>query len=279
MFRLVTRNSSRVSVFSRYNSSMKLPSESNGRYELRMSPSKIQDTKTYISSFISKMYLIRILQSIPDDARKYQYSTFHFTRKRSIVSNMKSKTFHVSSMISGFIISDIFSLSIMISMLLCYSTLAGFVILKICHSIDKRIRNEEDYDSFHNYWTQPRYCMIGLFINSSGIQELVGIIAIRPTKHTKVCQVCRFFLMEKYRRKGYGKLLMEQVIETANSFDFSKMVLNSTVTNEEAMRFYKKMDFRYIKTEMYATVLPFNHLYSVHFEKDIQPFSDDVVNT
>ena len=55
---------------------------------------------------------------------------------------------------------------------------------------------------------------------------------------------------EKYRNKGYGKILLDYIIEYAKKEKYNDIILNVYNFNENAIKFYEKNGFKTITQDM-----------------------------
>lgn len=67
-------------------------------------------------------------------------------------------------------------------------------------------------------------------------------------------QVDQFAVLEKFRKKGVGKKLMDFLVELAKKEKLSRIDLNHWEKNEEAKEFFGKSGFVYYNSRMYKEV-------------------------
>lgn len=60
------------------------------------------------------------------------------------------------------------------------------------------------------------------------------------------CELVKMYVSLQFRRKGYGKMLLEKCIEEAKNFGYSKMYLESMPELTNAISMYKKFNFQEI---------------------------------
>jgi putative acetyltransferase len=86
-------------------------------------------------------------------------------------------------------------------------------------------------------------------------QEVVGGCGIYPTYGLPngCCELVRFFLKEKVRGKGYGKILMQKSEETAIHFGFSSIYLESFPDMKAAIALYEKYNYQYLSNSLGET--------------------------
>ena len=82
-------------------------------------------------------------------------------------------------------------------------------------------------------------------------QEVVGGCGIYPTNGLPngCCELVRFFLKEKVRGKGYGKILMQKSEETAIQFGFKSIYLES-FPDMKAIALYEKYAYQYLSNSL-----------------------------
>lgn len=83
-------------------------------------------------------------------------------------------------------------------------------------------------------------------------QEVVGGCGIYPTNGLPngCCELVRFFLKEKVRGKGYGKILMQKSEETAIQFGFKSIYLESFPDMKAAIALYEKYSYQYLSNSL-----------------------------
>ena len=83
-------------------------------------------------------------------------------------------------------------------------------------------------------------------------QEVVGGCGIYPTNGLPngCCELVRFFLKEKVRGKGYGKILMQKSEETAIQFGFKSIYLESFPDMKAAIALYEKYAYQYLSNSL-----------------------------
>ena len=67
-------------------------------------------------------------------------------------------------------------------------------------------------------------------------------------------QVDQFAVLEKFRRKGVGKELMEFLVELAKKEKLSRIDLNHWERNDDARAFFGKSGFVYYNSRMYREI-------------------------
>ena len=86
-------------------------------------------------------------------------------------------------------------------------------------------------------------CMWCLYDNNL----LIGTIAVRnisePDKSDKIAELKRMYILKEYQGKGYGRLLLDTVINYVTENDYDKIRLDSRVENRAAVYLYRKYGF------------------------------------
>ena len=73
---------------------------------------------------------------------------------------------------------------------------------------------------------------------------IIGYLAYKiKEKHVKKLDVDQLIITEKYRRKGLGKALMNEVKDIALKNDCDRIELNCWIFNEEAITMYEHIGF------------------------------------
>ena len=63
--------------------------------------------------------------------------------------------------------------------------------------------------------------------------------------------IVNFGIIEKYRKEGYGKVLLSYLLNIARDNDFSKISLKVDSNNVDAFKLYRSLGFN-IKRELYT---------------------------
>jgi putative acetyltransferase len=84
-----------------------------------------------------------------------------------------------------------------------------------------------------------------LYLASDG-EEIAGCIALRPLEDT-VCEMKRLFVLEKFRGRQIGKLLIERLIADAREIGYQRMRLDTFPPKMgKAVHLYETYGFRKI---------------------------------
>ena len=113
--------------------------------------------------------------------------------------------------------------------------------------------NEKDIDlcyeldsSTISFWTKNQWAsefkkegikVIGLFLSSL----LIGICVFHVV--VDEAQINFFVVDQKYREKGYGTYLMNYLIKQCEILNINKLLLEVSLTNTSAEKFYSRFDF------------------------------------
>ena len=113
--------------------------------------------------------------------------------------------------------------------------------------------NEKDIDlcyeldsSTISFWTKKQWAsefkkegikVVGLFLSSL----LIGICVFHVVLDE--AQINFFVVNQKYRKKGYGTYLMNYIMKQCEILNISKLLLEVSLTNTTAEKFYNQFDF------------------------------------
>ena len=113
--------------------------------------------------------------------------------------------------------------------------------------------NEKDIDlcyeldsSTISFWTKKQWAsefkkegieVVGLFLSNL----LIGICVFHVVLDE--AQINFFVVNQKYRKKGYGTYLMNHIIKQCEILNINKLLLEVSLTNTTAEKFYNNFDF------------------------------------
>ena len=113
--------------------------------------------------------------------------------------------------------------------------------------------NEKDIDlcyeldsSTISFWTKEQWAgefkkegikVVGLFLSSLVIGICVFHVVLDEA------QINFFVVNQKYRKKGYGTYLMNYLIKQCEILNINKLLLEVSLTNTTAEKFYNHFDF------------------------------------
>lgn len=108
------------------------------------------------------------------------------------------------------------------------------------------INSKKQFDELlhHGHFTQNHFFYI---IESSDNEEL-GYIWYEKHKEN-IAYICNFFILEKFRKKGYGKQALLLVEIDAKSKDLSKIFLHVFKFNDNAISLYKSLGYKVFQEE------------------------------
>ena len=114
--------------------------------------------------------------------------------------------------------------------------------------------NEKDIDlcyeldsSTISFWTKKQWAsefkkegikVVGLFLSSLVIGICVFHVVLDEA------QINFFVVNQKYRKKGYGTYLMNYLIKQCEILNINKLLLEVSLSNTTAEKFYSRFDFR-----------------------------------
>ena len=85
------------------------------------------------------------------------------------------------------------------------------------------------------------------FAESAG--NIVGTVALMPTKNKLVFELTKMAVKPEYRNKGIGKKLLRKCIDYCKSNNYSSIILYSNKKLNNAIHLYRNFGFKEIKME------------------------------
>ena len=106
------------------------------------------------------------------------------------------------------------------------------------YPFDKKAFSESDLNNIKDIYSGPR----DLFLVIEADGELIGTMAIKEEGPDSAL-IRRFFVASDYRRKGYGRKLMEEAITFCKSKEYKNIVFQGTGRMTQAIELCKKAGF------------------------------------
>lgn len=99
----------------------------------------------------------------------------------------------------------------------------------------------DELDDFSTMYGPPN----GLFLLASDGGELAGGVGLR-TLEPSVCEMKRLYLYDRFKGKGYGRLLCEELLHRASLLGFKAMRLDTLERMQAAIGLYASLGFKSI---------------------------------
>jgi len=113
--------------------------------------------------------------------------------------------------------------------------------------------------SFQNFENELAN-LTGVYVSPTGCLLLavykgqsVGCVGLRKLSD-QVCEMKRLYVREQFRGLGFGRALVEAVIEEARKFDYNYMRLDTVPSMEVASTLYMSVGFKKISTYRYNPI-------------------------
>ena len=94
------------------------------------------------------------------------------------------------------------------------------------------------------------------FAESAG--NIIGTVALMPTKNKLVFELTKMAVKPEYRNKGIGKKLLRKCIDYCKSNNYSSIILYSNKKLNNAIHLYRNFGFKEIKMEKKSPYLRAN---------------------
>ena len=94
------------------------------------------------------------------------------------------------------------------------------------------------------------------FAESAG--NIMGTVALMPTKNKLVFELTKMAVKPEYRNKGIGKKLLKKCIDYSKSNGYSSIILYSNKKLNNAIHLYRNFGFKEIKMEKKSPYLRAN---------------------
>ena len=94
------------------------------------------------------------------------------------------------------------------------------------------------------------------FAESAG--NIIGTVALMPTKNKLVFELTKMAVKPEYRNKGIGKKLLKKCIDYSKSNSYSSIILYSNKKLNNAIHLYRNFGFKEIKIEKKSPYLRAN---------------------
>ena len=94
------------------------------------------------------------------------------------------------------------------------------------------------------------------FAESAG--NIIGTVALMPTKNKLVFELTKMAVKPEYRNKGIGKKLLKKCIDYSKSNSYSSIILYSNKKLDNAIHLYRNFGFKEIKIEKKSPYLRAN---------------------
>ncbi|MFK7799172.1 MAG: GNAT family N-acetyltransferase [Aureispira sp.] len=106
-------------------------------------------------------------------------------------------------------------------------------------------------DTLYEVYNEPQ---CGYFIVMKD-KQLIGGAGIAPLEggKSKICELQKMYLLDKFRGKGLGAQLMIKCLDFARNQGFEQCYLETLPYMKDAQRLYKKAGFQYLDGPMGST--------------------------
>ena len=86
-----------------------------------------------------------------------------------------------------------------------------------------------------------------LLYEQGGVEEIVSVVEIIRSFEPERAYIYGVFTVNKYGKQGHAKILLEHVLEFMKEMGITIVELTVQISNENAVRLYKKLGFEIIE--------------------------------
>ena len=109
--------------------------------------------------------------------------------------------------------------------------------IELCYELDSNTISLWNREQWVEEFKKKGVKVFGLLLSNS----LIGICAFHVV--VDEAQINFFAVNQKYRKKGFGSILMSYLIKKCKKLNINKLVLEVSHTNVLAEKFYSRFDF------------------------------------
>ncbi len=102
---------------------------------------------------------------------------------------------------------------------------------------------DRDILDIPQYYTKRNGQYFVLVDDSQGGELIVGSIAVSKISN-KVCKLRHFYILNEYRKRGFGKQLYEKAVGFIRAAGYNEIWLSTARQFEDAIRFYEHAGFQ-----------------------------------
>ena len=100
--------------------------------------------------------------------------------------------------------------------------------------------SKEGIDHYKKLVTSPDYCTFIAFVDGLAVGHISGGPRVITYRNVKIAEIIEFGVSPKYRSKGIGVKLFEELRAWCKRLGYQTMMVNSYFTNDKAIAFYKR---------------------------------------
>ena len=109
--------------------------------------------------------------------------------------------------------------------------------IDLCYELDSNTLSLWSKKQWNNEFKKEGIKVFGLFFE----KFLIGICVFQVVLDE--AQINFFVVNQKYRKKGFGSLLLNYLIEQCEKLNLNKLLLEVSLSNVTALSFYNRFDF------------------------------------